>query len=92
MKELGTQNKYYNHWRIEEFEDIEHTKPLSNKTYKTVIHLQEDYPQFNRTKIYNLHNNHYKNKKDCCKEYQRFKITKIKEPIDTITADEIDLS
>jgi len=92
MKELGTQNKYYNHWRIQEFEDIEHTKPINDKSYKTVRHLQEDYPQFNRTKIYNLHNNHYKNKKDCCKEYQRFNITKIKEPIDSIKDDEMDLS
>ena len=92
MKELGTQNKYYNHWRIQEFEDIEQTKPVNDKSYKTVIHLQEDYPQFNRTKIYNLHNNHYKNKKDCCKEYQRFKITKIKEPINVITEDDMDLS
>ena len=89
MKELGTQNKYYNHWTIEEYEDVEHTKQSSKKSYLTVIHIQEDYPQFNRTKIYNLHNNHYKNKKECCKEYQRFKILKIKEPVCLIADDEL---
>jgi hypothetical protein len=86
MKELGTKNKNYNHWTIEEFQDIEQKELISSKSYRTVNHLQEDYPQFNRTKIYNLHNNHYKNKKDCCKEYQRFKVFKIKEPIGSETS------
>jgi hypothetical protein len=95
MKEIGTQNKNYFHWKVEEFEDVEQTKNIKSKMYRTVLHLQEDYPQFNRTKIYNLHNNHYKNKKDCCKEYQRFKISKIKEPVGCLIEDEdseIDLS
>jgi len=82
MKELGTTNKNFYHWKIEEYEDSSKETLKSEKMYKTVLNIQEDYPQFNRTKIYNLHNNHYKNKKDCCREYQRFIIKKIKEPIE----------
>jgi len=84
MKDKGTLNKKYYHWRLTEFEDNNHDICKGQRCYTTINKMRQDYPSFNRTKIYNLHNGYYKYKKDCCLDYKRFKVEKIKELVGAV--------